>query len=497
MTNRKPGEFPYKRGIYPNMYKDRLWTTRQYAGFTSADDSNKRFRALLDNGVKGLSVAFDLPSQIGYDSDHFLAIGEVGKVGVPICTLDNMENLFKDIPLHEISTSMTINATAAIMLALYIVTAENKGIKPKNLKGTIQNDILKEYTARGTYIYPPVNSMRLITDIFQFCESHLPNWNTISVSGYHIREAGSTAEQELAFTFANAIAYVEAAIEKGLDPNKFGTRISFFFNAHNGFLEEIAKFRAARKIWAIIMKKRFNVTNEKALLCRFHTQTGGSTLTATQIDNNVVRTTIQALSAILGGTQSLHTNSRDEALSLPTKNAAKLALRTQQIIAHETQIPEHVDPFGGSYLIEELTEKMIDNVTGLINTIDDLGGAIKAIEQGWIANEIANSAYDYQKKIDSKKKIIVGINKYLESDEPEIDLMKIDSKKVEAQIESVKSIKQKRNNDQAKSKLLDLKLVAKSTENVMPAIIDCVKSQCTLGEISDQFRSIFGEHQPY
>ena len=497
MTNRKPGEFPYKRGIYPNMYKDKLWTTRQYAGFTSADDSNKRFRALLDNGVKGLSVAFDLPSQIGYDSDHFLAIGEVGKVGVPICTLDNMENLFKDIPLHEISTSMTINATAAIMLALYIVTAENKGIEPKNLKGTIQNDILKEYTARGTYIYPPVNSMRLITDIFQFCESHLPNWNTISVSGYHIREAGSTAEQELAFTFANAIAYVEAAIEKGLDPNKFGTRISFFFNAHNGFLEEIAKFRAARKIWAIIMKKRFNVTNEKALLCRFHTQTGGSTLTATQIDNNVVRTTIQALSAILGGTQSLHTNSRDEALSLPTKNAAKLALRTQQIIAHETQIPEHVDPFGGSYLIEELTEKMIDNVTGLINTIDDLGGAIKAIEQGWIANEIANSAYDYQKKIDSKKKIIVGINKYLESDEPEIDLMKIDSKKVEAQIESVKSIKQKRNNDQAKSKLLDLKLVAKSTENVMPAIIDCVKSQCTLGEISDQFRSIFGEHQPY
>ena len=497
MTNRNPGEFPYKRGIYPNMYKDRLWTTRQYAGFTSADDSNKRFRALLDNGVKGLSVAFDLPSQIGYDSDHFLAIGEVGKVGVPICTLDNMENLFKDIPLHKISTSMTINATAAIMLALYIVTAENKGIDPKNLKGTIQNDILKEYTARGTYIYPPVNSMRLITDIFQFCESHLPNWNTISVSGYHIREAGSTAEQELAFTFANAIAYVEAAIEKGLDPNKFGTRISFFFNAHNGFLEEIAKFRAARKIWAIIMKKRFNVTNEKALLCRFHTQTGGSTLTATQIDNNVVRTTIQALSAILGGTQSLHTNSRDEALSLPTKNAAKLALRTQQIIAHETQIPEHVDPFGGSYLIEELTEKMIDNVTGLINTIDDLGGAIKAIEQGWIANEIANSAYDYQKKIDSKKKIIVGINKYLESDEPEIDLMKIDSKKVEAQIESVKSIKQKRNNDQAKSKLLDLKLVAKSTENVMPAIIDCVKSQCTLGEISDQFRSIFGEHQPH
>jgi methylmalonyl-CoA mutase N-terminal domain/subunit len=497
MTNKKPGDFPYKRGIYPNMYKDKLWTTRQYAGFTSADDSNKRFQALLDNGVKGLSVAFDLPSQIGYDSDHFLAIGEVGKVGVPICTLDNMENLFKDIPLHEISTSMTINATAAIMLALYIVTAENKGIDPKNLKGTIQNDILKEYTARGTYIYPPVNSMRLITDIFQFCESHLPNWNTISVSGYHIREAGSTAEQELAFTFANAIAYVEAAIEKGLDPNKFGTRISFFFNAHNGFLEEISKFRAARKIWAIIMKKRFGVTNEKALLCRFHTQTGGSTLTATQIDNNVVRTTIQALSAILGGTQSLHTNSRDEALSLPTKNAAKLALRTQQIIAHETQIPEHVDPFGGSYLIEELTEKMIDNVTGLINTIDDLGGAIKAIEQGWIANEIANSAYDYQKNIDSKKKIIVGINKYLESDEPEIDLMKIDSKKVEAQIGSVKSIKQKRNNEQVKSKLLDLKLVAESTENVMPAIIDCIKSQCTLGEISDQFRSIFGEHQPH
>ncbi len=497
MTNKKPGEFPYKRGIYPNMYKDRLWTTRQYAGFTSADDSNKRFLELLDNGVKGLSVAFDLPSQIGYDSDHVLAIGEVGKVGVPICTLDNMENLFKDIPLHKISTSMTINATAAIMLAFYIVTAEKKGINPKNLTGTIQNDILKEYAARGTYIYPPVNSMRLITDIFQFCESHLPNWNTISVSGYHIREAGSTAEQELAFTFANAIAYVNAAIEKGLDPNKFGTRISFFFNAHNGFLEEIAKFRAARKIWAIIMKDRFGVTNEKALLCRFHTQTGGSTLTATQIDNNIVRTTIQALSAILGGTQSLHTNSRDEALSLPTKNAATLALRTQQIIAHETEIPDYVDPFGGSYLIEELTEKMINNVTDLISTIDDLGGAIKAIEQGWIANEIANSAYDYQKQIDSKKKIIVGINKYIEPDEPEIDLMKIDPKKVKAQIRSVKSIKQKRNNDQVKSKLFDLKLVAQSTGNVIPAIIDCVKSECTLGEISDQFRSIFGEHEPH
>jgi methylmalonyl-CoA mutase N-terminal domain/subunit len=351
LKDEKPGAYPFTRGIYSNMYKDRLWTMRQYAGLTSAKESNKRYQSLLKQGVMGLSVAFDLPTQIGYDSDNHLAVGEVGKVGVPISSIENMDILFDNIPLEKISTSMTINATAPILLAFYISTAENQGVTSKKLKGTIQNDILKEYTARGTYIYPPDSSMRLITDVMDFCESHLPHWNTISISGYHIREAGSTVVQELAFTFANAIAYMEAAIKKGLDPNKFGEKISFFFNAHNGFLEEISKFRAARKLWATIMKERFSVTNEKALLCRFHVQTGGSTLMAQQVDNNIVRTSIQALSAILGGTQSLHTNSKDEALALPSLDSAKTALRTQQIIAYESGVIDHPDPFGGSYVI--------------------------------------------------------------------------------------------------------------------------------------------------
>jgi len=495
LSQEKPGQFPFTRGIYPEMYQQRLWTMRQYAGFTSAEESNARYKYLLKNGVNGLSVAFDLPTQIGYDSDHDMSLGEVGKVGVPISTLQNMETLFEGISLDQVSTSMTINATAPILLALYIATAEKQGVSAEKLRGTIQNDILKEYVARGTYIYPPSPSMRLVTDVFEFCASHVPKWNTISISGYHIREAGSTVEQELAFTFANGIAYVQAAIDKGLDPNKFGARLSFFFNSHNGFLEEVAKFRAARKIWATIMKDRFGVSNEKALYCRFHVQTGGSTLTATQIDNNIVRTSIQALSAVLGGTQSLHTNSKDEALALPTNESARLALRTQQIIAHESGITQYPDPFGGSYVVEEMTDNLINDAMKIISEIDDLGGTVAAIEQGWIQNEITRSAYTYQKEIDSKTRIIVGVNQFEEQDEFEPEILEIDSKKVESQIESVKSLKISRNNDQVSQRLSELKLAAQSAENVMPPIIDCVKNECTLGEIADTLRDVFGIHQ--
>jgi len=495
LSQEKPGQFPFTRGIYPEMYQQRLWTMRQYAGFTSAEESNARYKYLLKNGVNGLSVAFDLPTQIGYDSDHDMSLGEVGKVGVPISTLQNMETLFEGISLDQVSTSMTINATAPILLALYIATAEKQGVSAEKLRGTIQNDILKEYVARGTYIYPPSPSMRLVTDVFEFCASHVPKWNTISISGYHIREAGSTVEQELAFTFANGIAYVQAAIDKGLDPNKFGARLSFFFNSHNGFLEEVAKFRAARKIWATIMKDRFGVSNEKALYCRFHVQTGGSTLTATQIDNNIVRTSIQALSAVLGGTQSLHTNSKDEALALPTNESARLALRTQQIIAHESGITQYPDPFGGSYVVEEMTDNLINDAMKIISEIDDLGGTVAAIEQGWIQNEITRSAYTYQKEIDSKTRIIVGVNQFEEQDEFEPEILEIDSKKVESQIESVKSLKISRNNDQVSQRLSELKLAAQSAENVIPPIIDCVKNECTLGEIADTLRDVFGIHQ--
>jgi len=494
LSQEKPGQFPFTRGIYPEMYQQRLWTMRQYAGFTSAEESNARYKYLLKNGVNGLSVAFDLPTQIGYDSDHDMSLGEVGKVGVPISTLQNMETLFEGISLDQVSTSMTINATAPILLALYIATAEKQGVSAEKLRGTIQNDILKEYVARGTYIYPPSPSMRLVTDVFEFCASHVPKWNTISISGYHIREAGSTVEQELAFTFANGIAYVQAAIDKGLDPNKFGARLSFFFNSHNGFLEEVAKFRAARKIWATIMKDRFGVSNEKALYCRFHVQTGGSTLTATQIDNNIVRTSIQALSAVLGGTQSLHTNSKDEALALPTNESARLALRTQQIIAHESGITQYPDPFGGSYVVEEMTDNLINDAMKIISEIDDLGGTVAAIEQGWIQNEITRSAYTYQKEIDSKARIIVGVNQFEEQDEFEPEILEIDSKKVESQIESMKSLKISRNNDQVSQRLSELKLAAQSAENVIPPIIDCVKNECTLGEIADTLRDVFGIH---
>ena len=495
MKKEKPGNFPYTRGLYPGMYSSRLWTMRQYAGFTSAKESNKRFKYLLDNGVMGLSVAFDLPTQIGYDSDHPMAQGEVGRVGVPISILDNLELLFADIPLDKVSTSMTINSTAAILLSFYIVTAENKGISLNKLRGTTQNDILKEFAARGTYIYPPKSSMRLVTDVLEFCDQNLPKWNPISISGYHIREAGSTIEQELAFTFANGIAYIDSAIKNRLDANRIGKQISFFFNSHNGFIEEIAKFRAARKIWATIMKDRFGVTNEKAMMCRFHTQTGGSTLTSEQTDNNVVRTTIQALSAVLGGTQSLHTNSRDEALSLPTDESVKLALRTQQIIAHETNIINHPDPFGGSYLIEELTEKLVTKTFLIIDEIDSMGGAISAIESGWIENEISRSAYEYQKNIDNKKQIVVGVNKFKNNNPEKINTFDIDLDSADHQIESLKIYKNNRDNNSVSTRLSELKNLAKSDKNIMPGLIKCIQSQCTLGEMSDALREIFGNHE--
>ena len=494
MTAEKPGKFPYTRGLYKNMYKDKLWTMRQYAGYTTAEESNNRFKFLLENGVNGLSVAFDLPTQIGYDSDHSMAEGEVGKVGVPISYLKNMEDLFQDIPLDEVSTSMTINATAPVLLGFYISLAKKKNINIKKLHGTLQNDILNEYIARGTYIYPPKPSLKLVTDVFEFCSKNLPNWNTISISGYHIREAGSTAVQELGFTFSNAIAYVQSAIEKGLDPNVFGQRISFFLNAHNGFLEEISKFRAARNIWSKIMSERFGVTLEKALMFRFHTQTGGSTLTASDIDNNTVRTTIQALSAVLGGTQSLHTNSKDEALSLPSTKTARLALRTQQIIAHESGVAKYADPFGGSYLIEDMTDKYIKETFKIIENIDDLGGAVSAIENKYMEDAISSSAYEYQKKVENSENIIIGVNKYEDKNKNDPDLQKIDPKKVKDQIESLKRFKENRDNLQVIEKLKKLEESAKNDINVMPDIISCIENDCTLGEISDSIRNVFGEY---
>ena len=491
----KPGKFPFTRGIYSGMYKDRLWSMRQYAGFSSAEESNKRFKFLLEQGVSGLSVAFDLPTQIGYDSDHELAKGEVGRVGVPISTIQDMNILFDDIKLNEVSTSMTINATAPILFALYIVAAENQGVSSNKLMGTIQNDILKEYIARGTYIFPPEPSMRLVTDLLEFSNTHTPKWNPISISGYHIREAGSTAVQELAFTIANGITYVSDAIKRGLDPDIFASRISFFFNAHNDLLIEASKFRAARRMWAKIMKNRFNVKNEKAMKCRFHVQTGGSTLSAQDIDNNVVRTTIQALSAILGGAQSLHTNSRDEALSLPTDESAKLALRTQQIIAHESGLTNHPDPLGGSYIIEEMTDKIEKDANDIINDIDNMGGVIEGIESGWIQNEIAQSASRYQNSIDTKERIIVGVNEYKSDNIDNYKTMKINDNSVSIQLNRLKDFKNSRDNNLVKEKLNSLHTIALGSQNIIPTIIECVKSKCTIGEISDQLRDIFGEYQ--
>jgi methylmalonyl-CoA mutase N-terminal domain/subunit len=489
-----PGEFPYTRGVQADMYRGKLWTMRQYAGFSSAAESNKRYHFLLNQGVMGLSVAFDLPTQIGYDADHALAEGEVGKVGVSICSLQDMETLFKDIPLDKISTSMTINATGFILLALYVAMAKKRGIDLKLLTGTIQNDILKEYAARGTYIYPPKPSMRIITDLFEWCSDHLPKWNSISISGYHIREAGSTAVQEIAFTLSNGKAYVQAAKDKGLDINVFGKRLSFFFNAHNNLFEEVAKFRAARRMWAKIMKE-LGATDEKAMMLRFHTQTGGATLTAQQAHNNISRVTVQTIAAVLGGTQSLHTNGFDEALGLPTEEAARIALRTQQIVAFESGIADTADPLAGSYFVENLTNEVERKAWELIEQIDNMGGSVAAIESGFMQNKISQSAYAYQKAIESKEKIIVGVNEFTSQEQQDIPIMNIDESIRKQQIESLQQLKSNRNTEKVNSCLAAIKSAATSDTNLMPLVIEAVEHQCTLGEISDMLRAVYGEYQ--
>ncbi|MEA3287473.1 MAG: methylmalonyl-CoA mutase family protein [Candidatus Marinimicrobia bacterium] len=492
----KAGQYPFTRGIYSDMYRSRKWTMRQYAGFSSAEDSNARYRYLLEQGQTGLSVAFDLPTQIGYDSDAPLVDGEIGKVGVPIDTLADMEILFKGIPLDKVSTSMTINSTAAILLAMYQVVAEKQGVKADKLRGTIQNDVLKEYIARGTYIYPPQPSLRLITDVFSYCDEHIPNWNTISISGYHIREAGSTAAQELAFTFANGIAYVEAALKAGLDVDKFGARLSFFWNAHNDLLEEIAKFRASRRIWGRIMKERFGATNPKAMMCRFHTQTGGSTLTAQQIDNNVVRVTLQALAAVLGGTQSLHTNSRDEALALPTEVSARLALRTQQIIGFESGVTNYVDPLAGSEVIEELTDNLEHEVFNTLKTIDEMGGAVKAIELGYFQNEIAASAYQYQQEVEKQERIIVGVNQFVMEENLQPETLELGTEATKRQLARLEKIRCDRDQQAVQIALSRLERAAQQdNENLFPYILVAVREYASLGEISNTLRSVFGEYR--
>lgn len=491
-----PGEYPYTRGVQPTMYRGRLWTTREYAGFATAEDSNVRYRDLLAQGMMGLSVAFDLPTQIGYDSDDPMAIGECGKVGVAIDSLADMEILFNDIPLDKVSTSMTINAPASVLLAMYIAVGEKQGVPMKALSGTIQNDILKEYIARGTYIFPPKPSMRLITDIFAFCSQNIPKWNTISISGYHIREAGSTAIQEVAFTIADGIAYIEAAIKAGQDPNVFGKRLSFFFNAHNDFLEEVAKFRAARNVWARVMKDRFHVTDEKAQMLRFHTQTAGCTLTAQQAENNIVRVAIQTMAATCGGTQSLHTNSLDEALALPTEQSVRIALRTQQIIANESGIANVVDPLAGSYAIEALTKQIEEGAMKYINDIDEMGGMMTAIEKGYPQKHIQDAAYDYQKSIETGDRIIVGVNKFqIEEDMSARKLLKVDASVGVNQIKKVHAMKEKRDNVKVKACLEDIRKAAQGTDNLMPLILNAVRCYTTEGEICNVLRDVFGEYK--
>jgi methylmalonyl-CoA mutase N-terminal domain/subunit len=494
-----PGVFPFTRGIQPTMYRGRLWTMRQYAGFGTAAESNARYRYLLSQGVSGLSVAFDLPTQMGYDSDHPLAAGEVGRVGVAIDSIDDMATLFDGISLDRVSTSMTINATAIILLALYIAVARRQGIAASTLSGTIQNDILKEYVARGTYIYPPRPSLRIVTDIFAYCETALPNWNTISISGYHIREAGSTAVEELAFTCAHAIAYVESAIAAGLDVDRFGQRLSFFFNAHNDFLEEIAKFRAARRLWARIMRDRFGARNERAQQLRFHTQTAGSTLTAQQPDNNIVRVALQALAAVLGGTQSLHCNGRDEALGLPTEEAARIALRTQQIIAAETGVANSVDPLAGSYAVESLTDQVERGARELLDRIDAAGGTLAAIEQGLIQKAIQESAYRNQQQIDARERTVVGVNAFATGEATpiptSIDVLRIDPAVEQAQVERVRAVRASRDDRSCRLALEAVVAAARSTQNLVPSIVAAVEAHATVGEISDAMRSVFGEHK--
>lgn len=490
----QPAEFPYTRGIQPDMYRGKLWTMRQYAGFSTAEESNKRYHYLLSQGVMGLSVAFDLPTQIGYDSDHALAEGEVGKVGVAIDSIEDMELLFKDIRLEEVSTSMTINATGFILLALYVALAKKQGADLNKIAGTIQNDILKEYAARGTYIYPPKASMRIITDIFEWCSRELPKWNTISISGYHIREAGSTAVQEIAFTLSNGKAYVQAAQAKGLDINVFGRRLSFFFNAHNNLFEEVAKFRAARRMWAMMMKD-LGATDEKAMMLRFHTQTGGATLTAQQPLNNISRVTIQTLAAVLGGTQSLHTNGYDEALSLPTEEAARIALRTQQIVAFESGAPDTVDPLAGSYFVESLTDEVEQKAWDLVHKIDAMGGSVSAIEAGFMQDDIARSAYEYQRSIESGEKVIVGVNKFMVDKEAPVPGFRIDDHIRVVQSEKLKSLRARRNQQKVSECLENISSAAKGDANLMPSVIEAVENHCTLGEIADELRKIFGEYK--
>jgi methylmalonyl-CoA mutase N-terminal domain/subunit len=490
-----PGVFPFTRGIQPTMYRGRLWTMRQYAGFGTAAESNQRYRYLLSQGVSGLSVAFDLPTQMGYDSDHVLAQGEVGRVGVAIDSLVDMDELFDGIPLGSVSTSMTINATAIILLALYIAVARRQGVEPRALSGTVQNDILKEYVARGTYIYPPRASLRIVTDIFAYCDRELPNWNTISISGYHIREAGSTAVQEVAFTFANAIAYVQAALDAGLDIDRVAPRLSFFFNAHNDFLEEVAKFRAARRLWARLTLERFGARNPRSQQLRFHTQTGGSTLTAQQPDNNIVRVALQALAAVLGGTQSLHCNGRDEALALPTEESARIALRTQQIIAAESGVANTVDPFGGAYAIEEMTNRIEEDAKALLDRIQNAGGTLAAIESGMIQREIQEAAYRAQQKIDAGETVVVGVNRFTTNETATIETLRIDPAVEAKQIARVRELRASRDRAEWDAAIDGVARTARDGGNLVPAIVRAVEARATVGEISDAMRAVFGEHR--
>jgi methylmalonyl-CoA mutase, N-terminal domain len=492
-----PGEYPYTRGIHPGMYRSRLWTMRQYAGFASAEESNKRYHFLLAQGTTGISVAFDLPTQMGYDADHPLSEGEVGKVGVSISSLEDMEILLQGLPLERISTSMTINATASILLALYIAVAKKQGMDVRKLSGTVQNDVLKEYIARGTYIYPPEHSMRIITNVFSYCAENLPKWNTISISGYHIREAGSTAVQEVAFTLSNAISYVQAAVDAGLDVDIFAGQLSFFLNSHNNLFEEVAKFRAARRMWAKIMSERFSAKDPRSLMLRFHTQTAGSTLTAQQPDNNIVRTAYQALAAVLGGTQSLHTNSKDEALSLPTEDSARVALRTQQILAYETGVTDIVDPLAGSYYVESLTNEIEQQAEQYIQRIDALGGSIRAIEHGFMQAEIEQAAYSYQQELDEQQAIVVGVNRFVQENEARPELLRMDPEIGRRQAAKLASLRQRRDNARTQQALAALEQCAAGTGNLMPFIIDAVEAYATLGEISDAMRRVFGEQREF
>lgn len=492
-----PGEFPFTRGVQPTMYRSRFWTMRQYAGFSTAEESNKRYHYLLSQGTTGLSVAFDLPTQMGYDADHTLSEGEVGKVGVSISSLEDMETLLNDLPLDRISTSMTINATASILLSLYIAVAKKQGVEARKISGTIQNDVLKEYTARGTYIYPPQHSMRIVTDIFRFCSESVPRWNTISISGYHIREAGSTAVQEVAFTLSNAIAYVQGAIDAGLNVDRFAGQLSFFFNSHNNLFEEVAKFRAARRMWAHIMRERFQAKDPRSMMLRFHSQTAGSTLTAQQPDNNIVRTSYQALAAVLGGAQSLHTNSRDEALSLPTEDSVRVALRTQQILAYETGVADIIDPLAGSYYVESLTNQIEEQAWEYIRKIDELGGSVRAIERGYIQAEIERAAYNYQLELEQKNAVVVGVNRFALEHEEHPVTMHLDPEVGKRQAAKLASLRQRRDNELVQQRLQALENGARGTENLMPLIINAVESYATLGEISDTMRHVFGEQREF